>query len=166
MGLTESLVVAAIRRSGLPMQRIRPAVRILKKELGLEFALASNRLYHDGAEIMFDYANRYDDEELGTLTVVRSGQTVFRETITDYLKRIQFDGDTWARRLYLPITSGAVLEVNPERGFGTPLFVHGGAPVDSVLARLRAGESAKAVARDFEVPLAEVREVERVLIEA
>jgi helix-turn-helix protein len=47
IGLSEAMVLVAFRRSGLPMQRIRPAVRILQEQIGLEHALASKKLYSD-----------------------------------------------------------------------------------------------------------------------
>ena len=40
VGLAEALVLAAVRRSGVPMQRIRPALVQLQKEIGIEHALA------------------------------------------------------------------------------------------------------------------------------
>jgi len=36
VGLGEALVLAAFRRSGVPMQRIRPALQQLRAEIGLE----------------------------------------------------------------------------------------------------------------------------------
>jgi hypothetical protein len=36
------------------MQRIRPAINALHRELGLEYALASQRLFTDRAEILYD----------------------------------------------------------------------------------------------------------------
>lgn len=48
VGLTEATVLAAIRRSGVPMQRIRPALNALESNLGLDHALASQRLYTAG----------------------------------------------------------------------------------------------------------------------
>jgi uncharacterized protein (DUF433 family) len=161
VGLSEAMVLAAFRRSGLPMQRIRPAVRILQQEIGLEHALASQRVYSDGAEILYDFAERYDEDEIGTLVVVRSGQHVFRDVVADYLKRISYDDDGWARHLVLPITKRKLIAVDPWRGFGQPLFLHGGAPLDSVLARIRAGEPLEDVAADFEVPREDVQEALR-----
>lgn len=52
VGLAESLVLAAIRRSGVPMQRVRPALEALSEGLGLDHALASKKLYSDGAELL------------------------------------------------------------------------------------------------------------------
>ena len=45
-----------MRRSGVPLQRDRPALEQLDAQFGLAHALASRRLYTDGAEVLFDYA--------------------------------------------------------------------------------------------------------------
>ena len=54
VGLTEATVLAAIRKSGVPMQRIRPALKRLEQGLGLRHALAHKKLYTDGAELLYD----------------------------------------------------------------------------------------------------------------
>ncbi len=48
IGLAEGLVLTAMRRSGVPLQRIRPALAALDEQFGLGHALASERLYTDG----------------------------------------------------------------------------------------------------------------------
>jgi len=48
VGLAEGLVLAAIRRAGVPLQRIRPALARLDEEFGAEHVLASKHLYTDG----------------------------------------------------------------------------------------------------------------------
>lgn len=63
-------------------------------------ALASQCVYTDVAELIFDYATRSDDDAL--LTVVRAGQQHFAQVIRDYLKRITYSDDGWAQRLQLP----------------------------------------------------------------
>lgn len=112
------------------MQRIRPAVKVLQQEIGLDHALASRRLYSDGAEILYDFADRYDEDEIGELVVVRSGQRVFHQVVADYLERITYDEGAggWARRLRLPRTPRPILEIDPLRSFGELLFVEGHAP--------------------------------------
>jgi uncharacterized protein (DUF433 family) len=161
VGLSEAMVLAAFRRCGLPMQRIRPAVRILEEQIGLEHALASQKLYSDGAEILYDFAERYDEDDIASLVVIRSGQRVFRQVVDNYLQRITYDDGGWARRLILPITERPIVSIDPWRGDGQPLFLHGGAPLDNVLARVRAGEPPEAVAADFEVPAEDVQEALR-----
>ena len=80
IGLVEGLVLAAFRKTGVPLQRIRPALTVLGREIGLEHALASRGLYSDGAEVLYDFASR-EGNPLGDVTedlvVVRSGQHVF-----------------------------------------------------------------------------------------
>jgi hypothetical protein len=71
IGFAEAYVLAAFRRAGVPMQRVRPAVEALSSGIGVEHALASRRLYTDGAEVLYDFASSEDDEELSGLTVAR-----------------------------------------------------------------------------------------------
>ena len=68
-------MLSAFRRAGVPLQRIRPAVDVLSREIGLEHALASEHLYTDGAEVLFDFATERSDENLLELVVVRTGQS-------------------------------------------------------------------------------------------
>lgn len=85
IGLAEGLVLTAMRRSGVPLQRIRPALDRLEEQFGLRHALASRRLYTDGAEVLFDYAETGEDPDAARavreLVVVRNDQRVFNEVI-------------------------------------------------------------------------------------
>lgn len=156
VGLAEGMALAAFRETGLPMQRIRPALERLRQENELHHALASQQLYTDGADVFYDYARAHGDKQLRLLTVVSSGQRVFHEVIDRYLRRITYGSDGFASRLVLPITEGELLEVDPERAFGQPIFLHGGARLVDVRNRVLAGEPVIAVADDFGVPLDDV----------
>ncbi len=156
VGLAEGMVLAAFRETGLPLQRIWPALERLRAEGELEFALASEHLCSDGAEVVYDYARAHGDKQLRLLTVVRSGQRVFHEVIERYLTRITYEGG-WAARLVLPITEEPLLMVDPERAFGQPMFIRGGARLVDVRGRIEAGEDQSAVADDYGVPLEDVR---------
>ena len=165
VGLTESMVVAAIRRGTnyrIQLDEIRQAVRRLESELGIRHVLASQHLYTDGARILYDYAHsdvtNGNAGPLSGLTQVVDGQRVFDKAVEDYLVRIKFGGDEWATELVLPYTQRPILSVRPERAGGHPVFINGSAPLDAVVSRIRAGDSVEAVARDFEVPLEDVRD--------
>jgi hypothetical protein len=97
VGLAEGLVLTAMRSSGVPLQRIRPALTRLANELGLEHALASRRFYTDGAEVLFDYAENGDDPAAARaareLVVVRNDQRVLNEVVESYLRRVEFGDD-------------------------------------------------------------------------
>lgn len=166
VGLAEGLVLAGIRKAGVPMQRIRPALDRLRSELGLEHVLASRKLFTDGAEVLYDFAESQGDTPEGQtarqLVVVRRGQHVFAEVIDAYLKRVEFDEDDYARLIRLPGYTAAKVVADPSRGFGQPIFVHGGARVEDVLGTFQAGVPLKTVAAEYGVPESELEDALRV----
>jgi len=162
IGLAEGVVLAAIRRQGVPLQRIRPALAMLSKELGIEHALASRKLFTDGAELLFDYADQSSEPAARELVVVRNGQRVFSEIIESYLKRITFADDGWAQRITLPQYGRATVIADPRFSFGQPTFGHGRARVADVLERFWAGEDLDDVAGEFGIPRPELEDAVRV----
>jgi uncharacterized protein (DUF433 family) len=166
VGLVEALVLAAVRRSGVPMQRVRPALLALQRELGIEHALASRKLYTDGAELLFDYAESRRDTPEGRsvldLVVVRSGQRVFTEVIAAYLRRIDYASDGYPQLIHVPAYEHAEVVVDPKRAFGAPVFERGGARVEDVLGRFWAGESLDELGDEYGVPADQLEDVVRV----
>ncbi len=166
VGLAEGLVLTAMRSAGVPLQRIRPALTRLDEELGLQHALASRRLYTDGAEVLYDYAERGDDENAARaareLVVVRSDQRVFNEVVDSYLRRLEFADDGYAQLIRLPAYEVADVLVDPSRGFGQPIFARGGARLEDALALFRAGEPLDVVADEYGVPPAELEDAVRI----
>ena len=162
IGFAEAYVLAVFRRAGVPLQRIRPAVDALAKSIGLEHALASKRLYTDGAEVLYDYAAERNEDDLLELVVVRNGRRQFSEVVREYLKRITYAGDSWASRVRLASYQRAEVVVDPRVAFGLPLVVHGGARVEDLVDRFVAGDTLADIAFDFGVPTEEVEDVIRV----
>jgi uncharacterized protein (DUF433 family) len=166
IGLAEGLVLAAIRRAGVPLQRIRPALLRLSQEFGLEHVLASRYLYTDGAEVLYDYAQREGDtpeaRSARRLVVVRNGQCMFNDVVEEYLHRIEFGTDDYAQVITLPRYRGGAVVVDPRRGFGQPTFVRGGARVEDVISAFRAGEPLEVLAQEYGVPRSELEDAVRV----
>ncbi|MFD4421383.1 DUF433 domain-containing protein [Agromyces sp. NPDC058484] len=157
IGLAEGFVLNAFRKAGLPMQRIRPAVEVIKREIGLEYALASNRLVHDGAEILF----RSDDPLDHRLTVVRNGQAVFNEVVADYLSNIDFGEVGYAAAIRLPQYPDLDVMVRPTLNGGRPTLARRGIAVEDLLDRVRAGEAPGDVASDYGITHDEVMYLNR-----
>ena len=159
IGLVEATVVQAFRRTGLPLQRIRKALEVLASQGVLEHALASQQMYSDGANVLYNYADLHKDRQLRllTLTVVQTGQRVFHEVIDEYLKRITF-GDEWATELILPVTERHLLRVVPGVAAGDALFMDGGAPLSAVRSRAAAGEPIASIAADYGTPAKDLKE--------
>jgi len=159
IGLAEAYVLASFRQAGVPMQRIRPAIHRLEEQMGLIQALASERLRTDGAEVLWDYGQQTADHAekaaVGDLVVVRNGQLVFRSVVQDYLRQVTYQ-DGWAR--IINVGRGKVdVTVDPWINGGHPTLARRGIAVADILSRIRAGESSKSVATDYDLQVAEVK---------
>ena len=166
VGLAEGMVLAAIRRAGGSLQRIRPALDRLRDTFGLEHVLASQSLYTDGAEVLYDFAERAGDtpeaRSARELVVLRKGQHVFASVIDEYLQRVQFAGDGYAELIHLPRYGAADVVADPRRGFGQPIFSRGGAKLEDVLGAFQAGDSLEVVAQEYGVPADQLEDALRV----
>lgn len=162
IGIAEAYVLNAFRRSGVPLQRIRPSVDWLVEHVG-PHALASKDLYTDGAEVLWDFARQSgedspDGEFVKSLIVPRSGQYVFKEIVQHYLKQISFSDDKYANLIRLPQYEHANVVLDPRRSHGQPVFGNSGVRVSDALGPLRAGESFDAVSKDYGVPVGELHD--------
>ena len=119
VGLAEALVLAAVRRSGVPMQRVRPALEALQSRIGIAHALASRRLYTDGAELLYDYDEECraagSGREPSDLVVVRNNQRVFVEVVIKYPQRIEYGPDGYASLIRIPAYERAAVVADPTR---------------------------------------------------
>lgn len=165
IGLAEAYALAAFRHADVPMHRIRPAIDALDRQLGLSHALASRRLYTDGAEVLYDYAQHAggtpEGEIARELVVVRNNQRVFTEAVEQYLSRVDFSSDGYARLIRLPQYRVAEVTVDPDHAFGRPRFARGGASLDDVIDLFRAGEPVDVVAEEFGLTRDEVEDAIR-----
>jgi uncharacterized protein (DUF433 family) len=166
IGLAEAHALAGIRRAGVPLQRIRPALDVLQRELGIDHALASKALYTDGAEVLYDYAETHGDSpearSARELVVVRHGQRVFNEVVESYLQRVEFaPDDQWAQQIHLPRYQHADVVVDPHRSFGAPIFAQGGVRLETVLGAFKAGADIDALTAEYGVPTNELLDVLR-----
>lgn len=158
IGLAEAFVIAAAKNAGVPDHRIRPGVEGIRRHAGgVDHALASKLVCTDGAEI---FLAQLED---GDLDVARTDQRAFREAVEGRLKFIEYDpGDNYARRLRLPDYKRAEVVIDPRIAWGQPLLRRGvGVRVKDLRDRVAAGDSARSVARDFDVPLGELKEIIR-----
>lgn len=160
VGIAEAYVLNAFRRAGVPMQRIRPSLDWLVKNVG-PHVLASQDLCTDGAEVLWRFAEQSgegspDDQVVKGLIVPRSGQYVFKDIVEHYLKQISFADDKFASTIRLPQYGDANVVLDPRRGYGQPVFDASGARVADALGPLRTGATFQAVADDYGVTEAQL----------
>lgn len=157
IGFAEAYVLNAFRSAGVPLQRIRASLDALINEVG-PHALASQKLSTDGVEVLWDAA-RSSGEIEGVerlLVVPRSGQVVFTEVVEGFLRSINFD-QGYAGRIHLRQYEGVDVVMDPQRGYGHPIFERAGVEVENVLGRVKAGEPIEVTARDFGLEVPELR---------
>ncbi len=162
VGLAEAAFLAAVKKTGVPMQRIRPALEKLRDEMGIEHALASQMLYTDGAELLRSVgaAAGASDREL-ELVVVRTDQGVFTPVVRNFLSHVRFGASGYAESIRLPKYGEAEVIVDPRFGFGQPVLESNGVRIDAVLDRFHAGESMDVIADDFNTPRKTVEQLIR-----
>jgi uncharacterized protein (DUF433 family)/DNA-binding transcriptional MerR regulator len=166
VGLAEAYTLRALRDAGVSLQRIRPALAKLEARFGLEHSLASQHLYTDGLEVLYDFASEADDGKgpSAELVVVRHGQQVFTQIVAGYLERVAYVSG-YAQAFPLPGYQHGIVMVDAARGFGQPIFARSGARVQDALDLFKAGESLRTVAEEYDVPEHELEEALRVAVD-
>lgn len=148
------------------MQRIRPALQWLEKEMGIRYALANQRLYTDGAELLYDFSQRYPDsneaQAVRRLVVIRNQHYAFSEVIEEYLQCLTYAADGYVKMMRVPIYRKAEVLVDPARSSGEPIFARSGCRVRDVLQWFWAGGSIKQLTREFRVPADHIEDALRV----
>jgi uncharacterized protein (DUF433 family) len=160
VGFAEAFVLAAAKRAGMKPHRIRQGVEAVRRDIGLDYALASKRLYIDKAEVLVAYAaeDEADDEDL---TVARNRQLQLRETVRNQLELITYGSDDVAATIRLPIFKKAEVIVDPLEAFGQPIVERTGTRVRDVLALFFADEDMEDIAYDFDLERVEVEDIIR-----
>lgn len=157
--LVEAHVLKAIRRQhGVPMQKVRPALKYLEKKLKVAHPLAHQQLLTDGVSL---FAERFGQ----LVNLSKEGQLAVRELLEAHLRRIEHDARGLALRLF-PFSRGESLQaprivvVDPRISFGRPVIDGTAVRTEVVARRLKAGESVADLAGDYGV---EVREIEEAI---
>lgn len=156
MSLAIVLVIAELRKAGVPMRLIKPALAKVEEEFGIRYAVAHSMLLTDGREVLLETPPGATSSDM---FLPRTGQTVMKEIKEAHLHVIEHAKDGYPARLKLSKYAIAEVIVDPEMSFGSPFFRYGGVTVDRVLSRMRAGESEEEVSEDFGVPLEHVKDV-------
>ncbi|MBX9719156.1 MAG: DUF433 domain-containing protein [Microbacteriaceae bacterium] len=150
VGVAEAWVVRAFRTAGVSLPRIRAAVETLREGIGVDHALASERLKTDGADILWDLQTS-DNELDNRLVVVRNGNAVFGEVVREHLTRVIYR-DGFAGSLTLKRADGIDVLVDPSVAYGQPVLDPYGVKVSDVIARIESGESIDDIALDWDIP--------------
>ena len=153
----EAFVLRALRTEhGVPIKAVRSAQRYAEKELGIEHLFLNRALNANGGELFLD---RYGS----LINLTRSGQFALRAVLEAHLKRVEWNNDDLAVRLYPFVRSEApespkLIAIDPLIAFGRPIVVRAGVSTQAIADRIYAGEAPEAIASDYDITSGDVAE--------
>jgi uncharacterized protein (DUF433 family)/DNA-binding transcriptional MerR regulator len=163
--LVEVHILGSIRRyHGVPLQRVRKALRFVRKSLAQPHPLITARFETDGIDLFV--------RELGKLlNASQDGQVGIKEALQASLRRVEHDDDGLAARLFPFVRTGDSEEpksivVDPRVSFGRPVLAKTGIPANTVVSRLKAGESVESIANDYGITYEQVTDAIRCALPA
>ena len=148
VNLIEAHVLDAIRRVyGVRLPEVRNAIAFLQREFKSEHPLVEQKIETDGKDLFI--------RSFGQLIAAsKGGQLAMPELIGAYLRRIEWDEQGIASRLY-PFTrkrqldEPKVIVIDPRISFGRPVLAGTGIRTGIVAERYKAGESIQELAQDY-----------------
>jgi len=150
--LVETHVLNSIREHHR-MQEIRRALRYVERDLGVDRPLIRKTFQSDGVSLFVDHLSGR------LLNVTQEGQLAMREVLAAHLRRLDFDQDGIAERLYPFTRAGARggLELadprsvvfDPRIAFGRLVVAGTGIPTAAVADRFVAGDTLQDLSTDY-----------------
>jgi len=143
--LTEVHVMSLLRTYEISAQKIRRAAEYLRQRLDTEHPLAEVQITTDHRELFTDV--------FGTLVAVtgkQPGQAAIEPVLARYLERIEREHGQLARLYPLIHGDARPVVIDPRRKSGAPYLVELGVETHALASRYRSGETAKAIAADYD----------------
>lgn len=146
MQLIEVAVVAALRKAGVHLNRIRDSREYVSKKLRSEFPFAEYRFKTDGRRLFMDYEQIEGVKGKGTLIRPdQAGQLAWQDVI-GRLQEFDYEHRGIVVRWRVGGQKSAVI-IDPRISFGAPAV--GGTPTWVIKGRWDSGESVEDIAGDF-----------------
>lgn len=156
INLVELFVLGEMRNvHGVPMQRVRAALRFVEDQLDIERPLVHAEFKTDGLDL-FVLRLVKDRETAALINASAGGQLGLRAALDARLARIEWDTKRIAARIFPLVRHDAAdqprtIMIDPRMGFGRPVIAATGIRTSIVAGRFRAGESAPDLAYDYNV---------------
>lgn len=144
--IIETRFLAAYRRLGVPMQRVRAALSYVQTKMPAETRPLLRRTFEtDGRNLFVEFLLTEKSHPL--LDVSASGQMVWPEIVREHFKSLDFDDTSQPTRFW--VDSSRKIVVDPRIGWGMPTLADTGLRTEIVFERFDAGEDIEAIAEDF-----------------
>jgi uncharacterized protein (DUF433 family) len=150
--LIEVAVVAAFRKVGVPMKRIRAARAFAANELKSEYPFAQFRFKENARHLYLD--SQQIDVKIGTVLQADQYGQLEWEVIIGRLNEFEYERDVALR--WHVAGQGSPIIIDPRISFGAPAVR--GTPTWIIRGRFEAGESNSDIAEDFGLKPDEVKQ--------
>ncbi len=147
--LIEVFTFATLRDLGVSSQEIRKARAELASRFGTQYPFASHRLLSDGQQILVMLGTL---EKSVLMILGEDGQTALREVVEPFCRKIDFCDATSLAVRFWPLGRDRAVVVDPHHSFGRPTIAETNIPTETITQFIRAGESIKVVAQEFDIP--------------
>ena len=149
----ETRLLSEYRDAGVPLIRLRPAVEMLRRELGTPYPLASARIWLDvsGRELVRRVQDEVSLDRPLQLVIVRTG-----EHVLDWSPQARdfSESSGWASEQIRRVRPQASIEdvvIDPLVSFGEPTVSGRGVRTEVIGELFRAGEPVAAIAEMYEL---------------
>lgn len=153
MQLIEVAVVAAFRKAGVSMKRIRAAREYAANTLKSEYPFAEYRFKEEAKHLWLDSGQI--DVKPGTVVSADQGGQMAWESVIGRLNEFEYEKQGIVLRWHVA-GEGSPIIIDPRISFGAPAVK--GVPTWIIRGRYHAGESDSDIAADFDLKREEVRE--------
>jgi uncharacterized protein (DUF433 family) len=155
MQLIEVAIVAAMRKAGVPLKRIRETRDYIRKTLTSEFPFAEHRFKTDGHRLFMDF-DQFVGRKRGRGKLLRpdQGGQLAWDAVIGRLDEFEYErGAGRVIRWHVAGPKSSVV-IDPRVSFGAPMIK--GVPTWAIRGRWTAGEDPEEIADDFGLRKAEV----------
>jgi uncharacterized protein (DUF433 family) len=154
MQLIEVAVVAAFRKMGVPMKRIRAAREYAQQTLKSEFPFVEYRFKENARHLYLD-SEQVDDIKPGTVAQADQGGQLEWQIVIGRLREFDYEDNGIVLQWHVAGRSSPII-IDPRIAFGAPTVK--GTPTWIIRGRWDAGENDSDIADDFGIAKEEVRE--------
>src|SRR5215813_13338197 len=156
MQLIEVAVVAAFRKAGVPLKRIRNAREYAASALKSEYPFAEYRFKENGKHLYLDSTQIVLKEDT-VLQADQEGQLAW-ESVIGRLQEFEYEKEGIVLKWHVAGRASPII-IDPRISFGAPAVK--GTPTWVIRGRYDAGESDSDIAEDFGIKKEEVRQALR-----
>jgi len=151
IGFAEAFLVAAARKRGFSAKELREGIQAIRRDWGIEHALANRLIYMDNKlylGVQHPHTDQYER--------ARDRQLQMIEAVKDEIEFVEFGRDYYPDRIQLPTFETEVV-VSPFVAAGQPIVRRSGVRVRDVAKRYALKkESVEYIADDFGLSVNEV----------